>query len=147
MIYDTATPYIASYVILRQNGKIAFVLRENTAWMNGHYSLPAGKVENGETYLQTAVREVKEEAGADVKINDLRPVLTIHRKEPEMTWVDVYFEAVKWKGEPYNAEPHVHGELVWLNPKKLPKNMVPDVKYAIGQIEAGKTYGQYGWEK
>lgn len=146
MKYNTATPYIASYVILRKNGKIAFVLRENTAWMNGYYGLPSGKVENGETYLQAAVREAKEEAGVDIKAADLQPVHTIHRKEPEMTWVDVYFEATKWQGEPYNAEPHVHSELAWLDPKKLPKNVISSVKYALEQIEAGVTYAEYGWK-
>ena len=61
MSYDTARPYIASYVILRKDGKIAFVLRANTNWMNDHYGLPSGKVENNESYLQAAVREAKEE--------------------------------------------------------------------------------------
>ncbi len=44
-MYDTAQPYIASYLIIRKEGKIAFVLRENTRWMNNHYGPPSGKIE------------------------------------------------------------------------------------------------------
>jgi 8-oxo-dGTP diphosphatase len=148
--YNTATPYVASFVILRKNGKVAFVLRTNTAWMNGYYGLASGKVEKNESYLAAAVREAKEEAGVEVKTGDLKHLITVHRFEPSKQatdWVDVYFETTKWKGEPYNAEPEIHGELVWLDPKKLPKNIVPSVKYALEQIEAGKTYAEYGWEK
>ena len=48
-MYDTATPYLASFVIIRKEGKIAFVLRTNTGWMNGYYGLPSGKVEKVES--------------------------------------------------------------------------------------------------
>lgn len=57
MIYATATPYIASFVILRKAGKIAFVLREHTKWMNGYYGLPSGKVEKNEAFSAAAIRE------------------------------------------------------------------------------------------
>ena len=147
MKYNTATPYIASYVILRKNGKVAFVLRENTTWMNGYYGLPSGKVEKNERFLKATVREAKEEAGVDIELGNLEPVHMVHRKEPDMTWVDLYFEATKWEGEPHNAEPHVHSELAWLDPKKLPKNTIPCIRYALEQIEAGKIYSEYGWEE
>lgn len=35
----------------------------------GHWDLPKGKVEPGETYLQTALREVKEETNLEVEIH------------------------------------------------------------------------------
>jgi len=148
--YDTATPYIASYVIVRQEGKIAFVLRSNTTWMNGFYGLPSGKVEKKENYLNAAIREAKEEIGIDIDKADLEHALTMHRQEEsgnrDNMWVDMFFEVKKWQGEPINAEPNVHGELVWLDPAKLPKNVVPSVKYALKHIEAGQTYAEYGWE-
>jgi 8-oxo-dGTP diphosphatase len=151
MKYDTATPYTACFVLLRKDGKVAFVLRSQTAWMNGHYGLPSGKVENDESYTAGAVREVKEEIGVDLAQSDLAHVLTMHRgphhqDEPDgTTWVDVYFEATSWQGEPFNAEPNKHSELAWLDPDNLPKNVVPPVAAAIHAIQAGKTYAEYGW--
>ena len=148
MKYDTATPYIASYVILRKQGKAAFVMRSNTSWMNNHYGLPSGKVEKGERYLAAAVREAKEEVGVDVEENDLRHVLTVHRiktAEPDGAdnWVDVYFEAETYKGEPYNAEPDIHSSLEWLDPANLPDNVIPAVRQAMEDIALGKTYSEY----
>jgi 8-oxo-dGTP pyrophosphatase MutT (NUDIX family) len=145
MKYYIATPYTAAHVILRKDGKIAFLLRQNTNWGDGYYGLLSGKVDHGETYLETAVREAKEEAGVDIKPSDLKHVLTAHRKS-DMLWVDVCFEATKWQGEAYNAEPHKHGELVWLDPKNLPDNVVPPIRFYLEQIATGHRYAEYGWQ-
>ncbi len=148
MKYDTATPFIASYVLVRRRGKIAFVLRSNTKWMNGYYGLPSGKVEQNEAYSQAAVREAREEIGIAVKLSALRHVLTMHRQEGDeaMTWVDVFFEADEWQGEPCNAEPHVHSELSWFDLNNLPENVIPSVRFALERIAAGEHYCEYGWK-
>jgi len=151
MKYNTAQPYIASYVILKNpEGKIAFLLRGNTSWMNGYYTLPAGKVEKNEPYTKAALREVYEEAGVKVSEDNLRHVLTMHRQEAEdvdNTWVDVFFEAVDYSGEPYNAEPHVHGELVWFDPDELPDKVIPMQKTALGLIKKHETFAVWGWDR
>jgi 8-oxo-dGTP pyrophosphatase MutT (NUDIX family) len=148
--YDTAQPYIAAYVILRRDDKVAFVLREHTKWMNGHYTLPSGKVEQDESFLACAVREAREETGITIQPEDLKHVLTSHRNDPDSTnapmWIDIYFEASEWEGDPYNAEPAVHGELAWLDLDNLPDNIVPNVRFCLDQIKAGQTYAEYGWE-
>jgi 8-oxo-dGTP diphosphatase len=143
---DTATPYIASYVIVRNSGKIAFVLRSNTDWMNHHYGLPSGKVEKNESFSQAAIREAKEEIGITVLPENLKFIHISHRHDDNYDWVDVFFEATEWSGEPYNAEPHMHSELAWLDPKNLPDNVIPNIRYLIEQIESNKTYGEYGWD-
>lgn len=146
MSYDTATPYIASYVIIRDaDGKIGFVHRSNTSWMNGYYGLPSGKVEKDESYIAAAIREAKEEIGIDVDPASVRFVHTMHRREG-MDWVDVYFEISKWKGEAHNAEPHMHSEFTWLDPEALPENVIPSVRVALDHIKHGTVYGEYGWE-
>lgn len=146
-VYDTATPYVASYVVLRRGNDVAFVLRSNTSWMNGYYGLPSGKVEKDESYTSGAVREAKEEVGIDIDKDALRHALTVHRRERNetMSWVDVYFEVSEFSGEPINAEPHMHSELAWLDAGNLPENVIPSVAFALRQIAAGKTYAEYGW--
>ena len=145
-MYDTATPFIAAFMILRKGDKILCVLRSGTGWMDGKYGLPAGKVEKDEPYSLCAVREVKEEVGISVKPDEMQYVHTMHRRSEDSDWVDVYFEATKWEGEPLNAEPDKHSEVAWLGINNLPDNMVPPVKHAILEIEKGNTYSEYGWK-
>ncbi len=150
--FDTARPYIAVFVILRRDdGKTPFVLRKNTGWMDGFYGLPAGKVEKGETFLQAAVREAKEEVGVDVLPENLKHVLTIHRDSPDdevdgdMTWVDVFFEASEWSGEVSNTEPHVHSAVDWLDPTDFPDNVIDVMRESFQLIADGQTYGELEW--
>lgn len=143
MKYDIATPYTAVYILFRQGEKIAFLLRKNTAWMNDHYGLPAGKVEKKEKFLDAAKREAEEEVGVKIKPESLSLILTGQRHHPDTDWVDLVFEADKWDGELHNAEPEIHGELRWFNPDNLPDNMVDYVRFYIKEIQAGKNYAEY----
>lgn len=148
-IYDTARPYLASFVILRQDDKVAMVLRQNTDYMNDHYGLPSGKIEWDETFLSGAVREAKEEAGVDIKPEDLIIAHVGHRHSPEgegfTDWVDMYFEARKWEGEPHNAEPEKSKQLDWLSLKDLPENIVPHQRAALLSLTKGELYSEFGW--
>lgn len=148
MKYDIERPYTASFLVIRNADKIAFLLRQNTPWMNGYYGLPSGKGEKGDSFTDTGIQEGEQETGVKVKRENLKHLLTLHRKESgeNMIWVDVYFEALEWEGEVRNAEPHIHAELAWFNPKELPENIVPSVRFALEAIETGKTYAEYGWD-
>lgn len=149
MSHKTAKPYLACMVLLRRGDKAAFVLRTNTKWMNGYYGVPAGKVEVGERATAGAVREAYEEAGVVIKESDLRIIHVCHRysrDDDQETWIDMIFETDTWEGEPYNAEPHKHGELIWFDLSQLPENLIPAGRFFLNQIAAGKTYSEYGWE-
>lgn len=60
----------------------------------GHYGLPKGHVEDGETEYETAIREVKEETNIDAKIiGDFRKIITYSPKENVIKDV-VYFTGI-----------------------------------------------------
>lgn len=146
-LYDTARPYIAAFVIFKKDNKIAFVLRENTGWMDGQYGLIAGKVEHHESFLQAAIREAKEEAGVDLRPDNLTHALTVHRTAPDgYEWIDTIFMAKDWKGELVNGEPDKHKSLDWLDVDNLPDNVIPVGKFYLEQIAAGNHYAEYGWK-
>lgn len=144
--YDTATPYVAAYVLLRDGDKVAFVLREHTGWMDNHYGLPSGKVEKNEPYTVAAIREAYEEVGVQIAAEHLHHAITIYRRAPDSDWVDVYFEVDKWQGEVINAEPEKHSALEWLTITNLPENVIPAVRYALEQIAVGASFAEEGWD-
>jgi len=142
--------YPACYVLIRQDDKILFVLRENTGYMDGMYSLPAGRVEEAETFLDGAAREALEEAGLHLDMEELEHVFTMHRlssTSDKPYWVDVFFEGSLHGETPHNAAPHEHSKVEWLEIKNLPDNIMDYQKYAVEQIILGKSYGEFGWGK
>ena len=69
----------ASYVLFIEGSKILMLQRKNTGFWDGYYSLPAGHLEEGETAIESTVREAKEEVGVDIKKSDLEFAHVIHR--------------------------------------------------------------------
>lgn len=146
MKFDTAAPYIACFVILRRDNTVAFVKRKNTNYMDGHYGLPAGKVEWGERYTHGAVREAHEEVGVTIDPKDVRFAHVCHRHDDNSDWIDILFEVSQWQGEVVNAEPEKCEEIAWLDMNNLPDNMVPAVRYCLEAIARGEQFSEYGWD-
>jgi 8-oxo-dGTP pyrophosphatase MutT (NUDIX family) len=144
-------PYVASYILcFNKEGKIALLMRENTAFMNGFYGLPAGKTEKDERFSAAAIREAHEEIGLTINDPSIKYSLTMHRNSIEddksvEQWVDVFFVVTDYKGEPFNAEPDVHSELIWVDPKALPDNIIPHHAAGIKAYLEGNTYIEFGW--
>ena len=140
--------YPACYLLVRKDDKLLFVMRQNTGFMDGNYSLPAGRVEEDEPFTLGAVREAFEEVGLTVKVEDIKHVHTQHRYSSGSKfkqWVDVFFVADNWVGEPSNTEPDKHSKIEWLPINNLPDNIMDYQKNALDRIAKGKTYGEFGW--
>lgn len=142
---NRSRPNIAVYLLLQRGHKLAFLLRKNTDWMNGYYSLPSGKVETGESFHMAGAREAAEELGITVDATDLVFKHAIYRRDDQSEWLDVYLEVTGWRGEPINAEPEVHEELAWFAPEKLPDNVVSPVRLVLEQLKSGQSFSEYGW--
>jgi 8-oxo-dGTP diphosphatase len=108
------------YILLRKQGKVLCVLRENTGFCDGQYAVPSGHVEDDETFKQAACREAMEEVGVRIRPEDLVYKLTVHRKAAKDVRIDVWFEALSWTGVPQNAEPQRHAKIEWLDPDNPP---------------------------
>ena len=80
--------------IVFDDGKVLMIMHKE-----GHWDLPKGHVEEGETEVETAIREVKEETNIDVEVNE-KYRYTLGYSPKENVWKDVvYFVASKKGGE------------------------------------------------
>lgn len=92
------------------------------------------------------VREAKEEIGIDIDQLDIYPVHTLHRREGDKVYMDFFFKADKWSGEPVNMEPEKCSELIWCDMSELPEDMLGYVKGALLNSERRMLFDACGWE-
>lgn len=135
----------ASHLILINKDKILLLKRSNTGYQDGNYGLVAGHLNGEETLLETIVREAMEEAGIQLKIEDLEVVHLIHEKDVKDERINFFILAHNWEGEPKNMEPHKCDELSWFDINNLPKNMIELVEQAIKNIRNKIFYSEFGW--
>jgi 8-oxo-dGTP diphosphatase len=104
-------------------------------------------MEEGESILAAAARETLEETGITLNPGTLRHVLSIHQRNPGARHARIGFAFTPrtWDGEPVNAEPHKHSELVWADPARLPPDTVDYTAAVITAVEHGLTFTLNGW--
>ncbi len=107
------TKKISVVFIIKQNNKFLFLKRAKTGTYDGYYMFPGGHVDKGETVLNAAVRELKEELNITVQPQDLVLRLT----ETISTHINLFFEVIRYQGSIQNNEPQKHSEAVFLTPE------------------------------
>ncbi len=123
-------------IILRKDNKILLLRRAETAKVfGGYWHLHTGKIEDGESPKQAALRECFEEVGINVDLTlefvCYNKIPSIHN--PQETWEDVcfYFGAELGDQTPINNEPDKVMEMGWFSVVDLPTPMIPHIKYAL----------------
>lgn len=133
-----------THLLLFEEGKVLLLRRHNTGYEDGNYSVVAGHIDGGETARSAMVREAAEEAGLDIRSDDLRMCHVIHRRSTDER-VSFFFTTEKWLGEPQNREPEKCGELAWFAVDALPDNVIAYIRHAIEQVARGESYSEFGW--
>lgn len=137
----------AVYLILIRGGKTLLARRFNTGWMDGNYSLIAGHIDGMERVTDAMIREANEEAGIKVDKKNLKPVKVLHRmSQDKMEYMDFFFIAEKWEGEPKIMEPHKCDDMNWFPLDDLPKNTLPYIKSVIENYKNGVAFVEFGWD-
>ncbi len=124
----------SSFVLFEKGDEILLLLRKNTGYMDGFYGLPAGHIDKGETPIETAIREAKEEVDIDLIAADLSLIDIVQADavyEKNVDYFNFFFKASKWQGEPKNMEPNKCAELVWANVNNLPDNLLEHVRLIL----------------
>jgi 8-oxo-dGTP diphosphatase len=103
---------------------------------HNHWEIPGGKIDEGESSEQAAVREIKEELGVDITVQG-----KIGEKEFEMggkffhyTW----FAAKITEGQPKIAEPEVFDDLRYFSTEQMhgmPDKLSPGLQNHLSIIK------------
>jgi ADP-ribose pyrophosphatase YjhB (NUDIX family) len=63
-------------LLIIQNNKMLLAHPTKAPWY-GTYTIPKGKVEEGESYIKAAIRETKEEVGLDINVDDIEKIINV----------------------------------------------------------------------
>ena len=137
------TMRVAVNLILIKDGKALLLRRFNTGWKDGEYGTVAGHVDGNETIANAAVREAKEEAGIDIREEDLHVVHTQHRISVDAEYIDFNITTEKWIGEPTNMEPNKCDDLSWHPIDNLPENTIPYIRLAFENTQKGIPFSEW----
>lgn len=131
------------YVLLERDGKILLGKRKN-AFGEGHYSMPAGHIEEGETVFECAKRELLEETGISTNEFEFKCVRLLKPYEINTVKADPYVAfcvmAKNWKGEPKTMEPEKNEGWQWHQLNKLPERLFPPVEMLVECINSSVQF-------
>jgi 8-oxo-dGTP diphosphatase len=124
--------------VIRREGRLLITRRLEGTHLSGLWEFPGGKVEAGESPVESLRRELLEELGVAAAVG--RQMLVVEHGYPERT-VRLHFHACQITGEP---EARLGQEMAWVSPRDLPRYQFPAadreliMRLATGEID---TYG------
>jgi len=126
-------PIVSVDVFIYKNNQILLGKRKDSFTEIPAFAPPGGHLENGETLRNCALREVKEETGLTVRLED---VVTIHENNTyRKHFVIICFKA-KWiKGIPRIMEPDNCHFWKWYSFSNLPKPLFANNLLTIKNIK------------
>jgi 8-oxo-dGTP pyrophosphatase MutT (NUDIX family) len=114
-------------VFFKENSKFQYLLIQYNKKNEGYWGLPKGHIEKGETLIETAIRETKEETGLNVKPMDgfMKTIEYTFKQNNDLIKKTVYF----YVGESDTKEvkiSHEHLDFVWLSYSDAIKKLTYD---------------------
>lgn len=122
-------------VITDPQGKILIDRRKQEGLLGGLWEFPGGKIEPGESFEECVVREIKEELGIDIKVND--KLITIDHAYTHFKVTLNVFNCTHLSGEPQTIE---CDEVKWVTLNEIDQYPFPKANGQI--IEAIKTQAE-----
>ncbi len=135
---------LAVDILLIRDGRVLLLRRKGSGYFDGFYSVPGGRVEMSEGLRVAAIRELEEETGLSVAPGDMQLAVTLYnREETTHGWIQHYFIASRWVGEPKLCEPEKCDDLQWFPLDALPEKTVPYLRLVLDAFQRKESYVEY----
>lgn len=125
--------YASSVLVFDEGGRV-LLIREN--YDRRRYGLPGGAIEPGETPVEAAVREAREETVVEVAIGSLVGLYTL--RTSGHTLVGFVFRAAIARGKPAVPDTGEIAEVGWFDPRSLPEPTTNVLGPALEDALAGR---------
>jgi 8-oxo-dGTP diphosphatase len=107
--------------IIRRADRVLLARRPDTSsHLAGYWEFPGGKREEGESHAEALVREIREELGVEITVDD--ELIAVEHAYPEKTVRITFLNATLVDGEPHAQE----GQLIrWVTPAEMEGLLMP----------------------
>ena len=130
-------PVIGVGAVVWKDGRV-LLIRRGTPPRQGSWSLPGGRQELGETVEETAVREIREEAGIDIRLLGLVAVVDLIEREDGA--VIRHYTVIDWQADWVSGEAIAGTDaaaVTWADPDALaPYELTPKLLEVIAKAAA-----------
>lgn len=122
---------IASGPVLIENGKV-LLSKDNK---DPFWKFPGGTVLDTESFLETAIRELKEESNLTAELKDNPIIFTFHKESEDKVsyYILIHYPATNPSGNIKPNDPAVK-EVRFFELENLPHELAPNVKPIIEQL-------------
>lgn len=115
--------FVVAGLLVDSNQKVLITQRPVDKKMAGFWEFPGGKLDGNEHPEIALIRELHEELGIEVLIEDLKPLTFTTHSYPDFYLFMPLFQINHWKGLPYSKE---NQEMAWVNITDLKNyNLLP----------------------
>jgi 8-oxo-dGTP diphosphatase len=111
---STAAVTVVAAVLRDTQGRILLSSRPEGRHMAGLWEFPGGKVDDGESPTAALMRELDEELGLEIRVDD--PITFAVHEEPGLRILLLFYGATIVAGRP---TPREGQDIVWVEPKRL----------------------------
>lgn len=132
-------------IVIKKQGKKSFVMlhqrKGNRGLGKNYWGSGGGHLELGESLKDGALRELSEEAGEAVIVDNVRflGVVNFTEMQPKH-YVDISFMADWVSGEPINNSPKETTDWQWFDLEKLPRPLFPPVEKYLAAMKNGQNF-------
>lgn len=128
-------PVIAA--IIKRGDEVLLCQRKEGA-LQGKWEFPGGKIENGETPEECLVREIEEELGIEIEVDDIYQAVHTHYEHGD--FLIIAYLARHVAGQ---ISLRVHSDVAWVNVANLTDYDLADANIPIA--ESLKEEGESAW--
>ena len=125
----------ATVCVIRRDGRVLLAKRGD----NGMWAMPGGGAEEGGSFAETALAELREEVGLEAVEADLSGYACISRADNHVVtfangdrthYFGIWFELRRWEGEPA-ADGEEMTEVGWFDPQDPPEPLLDSTRLGL----------------
>lgn len=120
--------FVVAAALTNESGAILLQKRPDHASMGGLWEFPGGKVETSESPEVALARELFEELGISVNLEDLVPETFASEPLGDRNLLLLLYRCVRWEGMP---TPHFASEIRWVHPNEMATLPMPPADYPL----------------